>query len=76
MQRSVASVIVQVIVDIYYGLDRWNRRRVRLSLLHVREMTAPGPGVGVSATVLRLHKGCPGVVFDVRWSDEIHAVDS
>lgn len=76
MQGPIISVKVQVIVDIYNGLDRRDRRRVGLSLLHVREMAAPGPGVSVNATVLRLHKGCPGVVFDMGGSDEIHAVDS
>jgi hypothetical protein len=76
VQKPIGSMIVQVVVDIYHGLNRLHRRGIRLGLLHVRVMTVPGPGIRIETVVLGLHKTTPSVVLDLGGTDEIKAVDS
>lgn len=69
-------MIVQIVLDVQYRLDVRDRRRVCLGLLHVGEVTFPGPGVCIEAIVLGFHKTGPSVIFDLGGPDKIKAVDS
>lgn len=76
MQGPVASVIVQVVLDIQYGLDVGDRGRVSFALLHERKMAIPGPGDSIDAIVLGLHQISPSVILNLGGSNKIEAIDS
>ena len=75
MQGTIASVVVQVILEIDDGLDGLDGWGIVLALLHVRIVAVPRPGASPVAIVLGLHKTTPGVILDLGGADEVKAID-
>ena len=72
---TVTSVVVLVESDISGGLNILEGRVKGLALLHERVVIVPGPGFSAGAVVLGLHKGTPGVIFNLGRPDEEKTID-